>query len=207
MPAFRDITGNRLGRLTVLGLSGRRGGATIWSCRCDCGTVRDYSRTSLGPGRAKSCGCLTAETATKTSTKHGAHKTREYAAWCRAKSRCENVQGRDYPNWGGRGIKMCERWRDDFAAFLADMGLAPPRHSPDRINNDRDYEPGNCRWAAPKTQLRNKRNNRYVMVRGEKMSLAEAAERHGINYQKLRGRLNLGWSIERALDLSGAGDA
>lgn len=130
-------------------------------CRCDCGTEKECEAAHLKSGRSTSCGCLRKELVSRSKRKHGATvggKTREYNIWKGMRQRCENPNNDDFDLYGGRGIKVCRRWKD-FANFLADMGPRPtPQHSIDRYpNNDGDYEPTNCRWATPEQQANNKR--------------------------------------------------
>lgn len=120
----------------------------------------------------------------------------------RINQRCEREALPEYKNYGGRGIKVCDRWRNSFEAFYADMGPRPSKkHSVDRIDNDGDYEPGNCRWATAKEQCNNTRKNRTVVIRGEAMTLTQASERFGVNLTTLRGRIDKrGMSAEEAVD-------
>jgi len=114
--------------------------------------------------------------------------------------RCTNSNRDDYKHYGGRGIKVCERWRKSFAAFLADMGERPgPDYSLDRKENDGNYEPDNVRWATQAKQGRNRRSNKMVLYGGRRMPLVEACEIAGIKYDNVRTRLRLGWTVERAL--------
>lgn len=115
------------------------------------------------------------------------------------KAACNNPNHHNYANYGGRGITMCERWKS-FENFLADMGERPSRqHTIDRIDNNGNYEPGNCRWATPRQQLTNKRNNVRLTFNGETMTLMEWSERYNLLFETLRGRLKRGWSVEDAL--------
>ena len=125
--------------------------------------------------------------------------TPEYMAWSSMKARCLRPTANNYPLYGGRGITICQRWTDNFEAFLSDMGLKPSKdHSLDRIDNDGNYEPGNCRWATPIMQSRNKRNVGIVEYYGERLTVPELSERVGIPLHRLKSRLKRGWSIERA---------
>lgn len=132
---------------------------------------------------------------------HGLHGTSEYTIWKGIKDRCFNKNSKFYKNYGGRGIVVCDRWRNSFAAFLADMGRRPPGgYTIERINNDGDYEPDNCRWATRFDQARNTRANRLLTFRGESKCMAAWAGELGINLQTLSWRINeAGWSVERAL--------
>lgn len=130
---------------------------------------------------------------------HGESKTLRYRAWATMLNRCLNVNDKSYPNYGGRGITVCERWRK-YEAFAADMGPRPsPAHSIERINNDGPYAPDNCRWATGREQQRNKRTSRFLKIQGEILTMAEWAERVGMNYFTLRGRLRNGWTPEDAI--------
>ncbi|WCS27247.1 hypothetical protein LOK46_10640 [Methylobacterium sp. NMS14P] len=125
--------------------------------------------------------------------------TAEYEAWRKARQRCENPKNPRYASYGGRGIQVCERWRD-FAAFFADMGSRPtPAHQLDRKDNDKGYEPGNCRWATPAEQMVNRRNTRFVEVDGKQVPLATLAKEAGLPINTLRFRILKGWDLTRAL--------
>ena len=155
----RDLTGLKFGRLTVRQFAGQdRHGNRLWLCDCACGGTVTVIKGSLSSGRTRSCGCLQREFIVRRNTTHGLSDTPEYRAWRDMLSRCENPNTRYYELYGGRGISVCDRWRGSFEMFYADMGPRPsPRHSIDRIDNDGDYEPGNCRWATWTEQNANKR--------------------------------------------------
>lgn len=126
--------------------------------------------------------------------------TREYHAWNAMRSRCNNPWNPNFARYGARGIRVCERWQSDFTAFLQDMGRCPSgQHSIERIDNDGDYAPENCRWATPKEQARNRRSSRLLSYRGATRTAAEWAEVIGITQGTLHARLKEGWSVERAL--------
>lgn len=136
---------------------------------------------------------------TTRSRTHGKTGTLEYNTWHAMKKRCNCPTSVDYPDYGGRGIKVCERW-SAFANFLADMGERPTaKHTLDRIDNEGDYTPENCRWATLIEQARNKRNNRLLTHAGEALTLPEWSERTGIETGTLFARLRRGWSAERTL--------
>lgn len=136
---------------------------------------------------------------TRYNRKHGLYRSPEYAAWRDMRSRCQRESHPFFKDYGGRGIKVCDRWQD-FAAFYADVGPRPGRgYSLDRIENDKGYEPGNVRWATPTTQGQNTRRNHLVEVGGEMVCLAEACRRIGIKRATVSQRLFKGWPIERAL--------
>jgi hypothetical protein len=155
-----DLTGQTFGRLTVVSRSVAQRGNSYWNCRCVCGVERRVSLPNLRSGHVRSCGCLSRESRATRSTIHGharvGARTREYSSWHSMVSRCTNPNIEPYAKYGARGIKVCARWLD-FVNFLADMGERPPNTSLDRIDNDGNYEPGNCRWATASEQMKNRR--------------------------------------------------
>lgn len=184
-----DMTGQRFGRVTVLHRGTRAHltnaqGQVVWVVRCDCDPNGERTWAVAGAnlrcGLVQSCGCLHREKASQASRVHGETRTSEHGVWQAMITRCENPNVQGFENYGGRGIRVCDRWRNDFAAFLADMGRRPsPTHSIDRIDVNGNYEPSNCRWATKKEQARNKRNNRLITINGETRCVAEWAERLG----------------------------
>src|SRR5262245_53943702 len=138
------------------------------------------------------------------SLKHGesrvGRRSPEYEAWIGMIARCHNPRCKAFPNYGGRGIIVCNRWRNSVGAFLADMGRKPtPKHELERKNNDKGYYPGNCRWATRIEQSRNKRTNRFLAFRGETRCVTEWAEQLGLPSYLILTRLKYGWSVERTL--------
>jgi hypothetical protein len=149
----------------------------------------------MPPQSASQMGCITT---IQRSGKSG-RGTSTYNIWVMMKQRCHNPRCKDYPNYGGRGIRVCSRWINSFANFLKDMGERPPGMQLDRLDNSGDYEPSNCRWATFSQQARNRRSNVVITFRGRSMVLTDWAKELGINWGTLKGRINRGWSVARVL--------
>jgi hypothetical protein len=209
-----EMTGQRFGRLVVLQKDDK---PRMWLCLCDCGAKKLVSGSNLRNASIKSCGCLAAEWSralganpefvakrSQAVTKHG-HKRRgaisdEYRTWLQMKRRCYDTRSKDYPNWGGRGIRVCEEWRQSFEKFLADMGSRPVNHTLDRIDPNADYSPTNCRWATVQQQgSENKRTLQPVTVLGIKYpSMKAAARAHGVGLTTVLQRISSGIDIDTA---------
>ena len=199
MSAFKDLTGQRFGRLIAIKRADQkiRGHAT-WCCQCDCGRFSVVSSDKLVSGHTQSCGCFKSEVSSKTHTTHGCTGTRLYNIWSLMKKRCDDPKNELY---GGRGISVCDEWRDFsvFKQWSQNNGYSE-NLTLDRKNPNGNYEPANCRWATNKEQQNNKRNNRSITFCGEPHTIAEWAEINGLPLQTLWNRLyTLNWPLERAL--------
>lgn len=197
-----EITNHKVGRWTVISRADNTpNGQSQWLCRCTCGNEKVLKSIVIRRGLSQSCGCFKRETMLARFTKHG-HATNgispTYHSWASMIARCTNPNNKAFPDYGGRGISVCERWKT-FQNFLEDMGEKPTGLSLDRINNDGNYEPGNCRWASDRTQARNRRSNRFLTFNGKTQSIRDWAQEMKLGYQNLTSRLHYGWSVERAL--------
>ncbi len=184
---FKDLSGQKFGKLLVLRHTGQVNGRTRYDCLCDCGKMSNVDATCLKSGNTKTCGCGIVDACRKRSTTHGQQKignrTPEYRAWRHVKSRCLNPNVHNYNKYGGRGIKVCDRWINSFENFFADMGERPSKtHSIDRINVDGNYEPINCRWATIKEQAYNKTNTVRVEFEGDLLTVPDFVKAVGGNY-------------------------
>ena len=209
MGAFIDLTGRKFGRLSVIkqadpkyAKSGQK--IYMWLCECDCGNFKALRTADLTSGAIKSCGCLQKERVLEANTKHGMYKARIYKIFCQMRERCNKPKCKNYENYGGRGITVCDEWNgtDGFANFYKwsmEHGYTD-KLSIDRIDNNKGYSPDNCRWTDNYTQANNTRKNVNITWNGETHSLSVwgRIKPNGLNYDILRSRLRDGWSIERA---------
>jgi hypothetical protein len=182
------------GRLTVLSRHRvDKRGQHWWNCQCDCGSSCVARTDHLTGGRVVSCGCHASERTSARNFRHGLKWTPEYKIWDGIIERCCNPNSHSYARYGGRGIQICDEWRGDFTKFLADMGERPsPKHSIDRIDNDGNYEPDNCRWATTTEQARNKRNTLRIEFEGEFLTVAEWCAKLGVTEATVRLRVRRG---------------
>ena len=196
-----DLMGQRFGRLVCLGPSPRPSRNRFWFFRCDCGQETEVRGDAARRGNTQSCGCLAVETATRLLTTHGHSKRAEYQCWVGMVRRCTDPNARSYPRYGGRGVRLCDRWRESFEHFLDDVGPRPsPLHTLDRESAGANYEPGKVVWSTSSKQARNKRNSVVVTWRGRPMPLIEACELEGRDYNTVRQRVRrYGWPLQRAL--------
>lgn len=199
-----DYTGRTYGRLTVVRFHEMRGRRKFWECLCECGGVSYCDGGNLKNGSTKSCGCLQKEMAAKRNRSHGESsikgKTKEYSTWVDVKTRCYNQKEDSYKYYGGKGIKMCERWIDSYENFLADMGRAPsPQHSIERNDSNKDYAPENCRWATIIEQMNNTSRTRRVSFNGIIKPFSVWCRELNLNKDMVYQRIHrLKWSVEDA---------
>lgn len=204
---YDDHAGKKFGKLLVTAESdvrvlpnGKR--SRVWHCICDCGGNTWVRRAALVNGNTKSCGCYSAEKTRSMFTKHGhsagGAESPTYYSWHNMMKRCTIPKAKQYSDYGGRGIKICPEWFS-FERFLADMGERPDGCTLDRREVDGDYTKENCRWATKATQSRNRRSNRLLTFNGNTMCVTDWAAQIGISEATLRGRLDRGWSLDRAL--------
>lgn len=204
-----NITGNKYNRLTAIKFSHKEGhqNRAKWLFKCECGNKKIIDKGKVTGGYTRSCGCLLEEERkrfTERSTTHGLSggrkRTSEYMVWLSMRKRCLKPNDAGYKDYGGRGIKVCKRWLDSFPNFLEDMGDKPTKeHSIDRIDNDGNYEPSNCRWATRLQQGRNKRGVRLITIDGKTKCLAEWVEFLGLDQDEVNRDL-----YERKLDIKQA---
>ena len=196
-----DLTGNRFGRLTVIGVDkGRSGRDKYWLCKCDCGNTSVTTTHKLVNGMTRSCGCYAIERAKENGTKHGWSYTRLYRIWRGMKERCLNKNSKSYRNYGARGISVYPEWIEfePFRDWAINNGYMD-NLTIERIDVDGNYCPDNCKWATYSDQENNKRNTVRIEYNGETHSISEWSEIVGIGIETIRHRINSGWSIEEAL--------
>lgn len=182
---MEDIVGKRFGRLVVQSRGENdRTRAIRFNCICDCGSKKLIHKASLIRGATRSCGCIRKEMLAVRSKTHGhtanGKSSKVYRIWAQMIQRCTTPTDKKFHAYGARGISVCDRWRESFQDFLADMGERPEGMSIDRIDNNGNYEPGNCRWATNMQQSRNTRQNKFIVVDGERMCLVDAAKAVGV---------------------------
>jgi hypothetical protein len=190
-----DLTNQVFGRLIAISRHHKtHNGHWVWNCNCECGNPAIIYATNLVRWLTKSCGCFRIETSGLANLSHGhsvgEKPTSEYRSWCSLLSRCHNPNTRKFSDYGGRGISVCERWKNSFQNFIDDMGLKPsPKHSIDRIDVNGNYEPSNCRWATNAEQSRNRRNNKWYEYNGIKYVITDWATFFNIKEGTLREML------------------
>lgn len=202
----KDITNLKFGRLTAMYVSGKsKSRECIWHCKCDCGNEIDVVGSSLRNGNTKSCGCWNKECPKPNTKKHGMTNTRIYNIWKSMNQRCYNKNAISYKHYGGRGIKVCSEWRgnDGFLNFYnwAINNGYSEELTIDRIDNDGNYEPLNCRWETNINQQNNKSNNTYIEYLGKTYTLAQLSKKYNINSDTLSQRIRNDWDLHDALTI------
>lgn len=199
---FIDLTGQQFGRLLVLGYAGsNKQGAATWRCKCECGNVKVVTGSELRRGKTQSCGCYRLERQTAAITKYGYSNSRIARIYRTMISRCANSNNKSYGNYGGRNIVVCEEWANDinaFAKWAYANGYADGL-TIDRIDNNKGYNPDNCRWVTMKIQQNNRRNNVLLTYNGQTHTISEWAKIMCIDYSVIKARIRDGWPVEKAL--------
>lgn len=193
--------GDRLYRLVAIRFIEKRKFGNLWEFKCDCGKITQKIDCNASRGQVKSCGCQRTDSNKERMTTHGLCKTPEYQIYHGMKQRCCNPDERAFPNYGGRGIKVCDRWLEGFENFIADMGPRPSKkHSIDRIDNNGNYEPGNCRWTTIDVQLFNRRTTSFVTYEGVTKPIREWCAELNMKLVTFKGRIRRGWTVEKLIN-------
>lgn len=196
MPKFIDLTGIRFNRLLVLRRGENQKDRTMWVVQCDCGTVKTIHSAGMVSGVVKSCGCFHKERISQVFKTHGLSNTQIYKTYYAMLARCYRESHPSYPDYGARGITVCDEWREDKIAFIRwslENGYAPEL-SIDRKDNDQGYSPDNCRWVTMAVQSTNKRGMRMITVNGVERRLQEILKESGVKYRNFYERIDSGWS-------------
>jgi hypothetical protein len=204
-----DLTGKRFGKLTAISQGEYKGKNTTWKCMCDCGNEREYLTYNLTSGKSNSCGCARIETLKKVMTKHGGRQTRLYQIFKGMSQRCYNENSPAYQYYGGKGVFICDEWKNDFAVFRewAEGNGYTESMSIDRINPNGNYCPENCRWTSMQKQQNNKLNSAFIIINEEKLTIAEWAENNKTNKATLYSKFyrlfdQLGLSRSEIIEIS-----
>lgn len=199
---FDDLSGQRFWRLLVIERVPAEPKRVRFLCRCDCGNTAIVDSHHLKIGKTKSCGCWNADSRVKYAHSRLIQKTPEYMAYHSMMQRCYKVGSQNWPRYGARGISVCVKWREGFQAFYDDMGPRPSKdHSLDRIDNNGDYSPENCRWTTREVQMNNRSVSHKVTLNGETLTIRQWAKVFGVPETTVHSRLKDGWPIEKALTL------
>jgi len=205
---IRDLTGQRFGRLKVLKLEKKDKHYNLfWLCECDCGNKKVIRGSGLKANLTKSCGCLSVELSTKrlneaTKTHGFANKERLYEIWKNMKRRCYDKTNKRYENYGGKGVSVCEEWKNDYLVFRkwAFSKGYNENLTIDRIDVNGDYEPSNCKWSTLAEQMNNQTKNRFLTYRGKTMTMSQWADYLGLTYGAINHRVQRNWSMERIVN-------
>lgn len=200
---FIDLTGKKFGRLLVLYKDETKNGRIYWKCRCDCGAEKIVLGQHLRSGKTISCKCASNEKIGLLKKTHGQSKTRLYQIWLGLRNRCYQIKNKSYENYGNRGITVCDEWFNSYECFR-DWSFSngyQENLSIDRIDNNGNYEPSNCRWSTPKEQSNNTRRIIKLYYNGEKFSAKQLADHLNINYKKfIYGLHKTNFDIEKSID-------
>lgn len=206
MSRILNLMGERYGRLVVIGEADRTAkGRAQWLCKCDCGKTSVAQAAYLRKGSTRSCGCLQLEQRVTNGKRSARPYSRsamplERKTWEMMLARCYDSKHKAFHRYGGRGIFVCDRWRESFPAFVEDMGARPSTYTTlDRIDNDGPYTPDNCRWSTRGEQANNRSNNHRLVFNGENLTLTQWAVKVGLSRACLAGRLRRGWSVHDVL--------
>jgi hypothetical protein len=201
---FLDYIGKKHGRLTILSMTHLKGEKPQYQCVCDCGNSTEFTVYNIT--RTHSCGCYSKESSSLRNKTHGqsgksSKRTKAYSIWTNMKSRCSNDKLPIYKYYGGRGINYCKSW-EKFEVFLQDMGEPLPNMTLERIDVNGNYEASNCKWATMMEQGKNKNNNMFLNIDGEKIHLMEASRRYPVKMQTIWARIKIsGWTDRQAVGL------
>ena len=201
---FKDETGNRYGKLTVVSLDHVKGKA-FWMCRCDCGASKVISGDKLRSGNTKSCGCIQDELrkSGRLRRTHGMTKSRLYTEWCNMRSRCDNSKNVMFKNYGGRGIRYCDEWKifENFHKWASESGYTDEL-TLERINVNKNYCTDNCCWIPREKQYFNRTDSHYITAFGKTQTIKEWSDDTGIKYDTIHARIKYyGWDPEKALSI------
>lgn len=202
MSKIKDLIGKKFGRLTVIKYYGsNKYGRSLWLCQCECGNEKVILGNSLLSKSTLSCGCYNKEIIKKVNSKHNMSNIKLYKIWGAIKTRCYNKNFIYYNNYGGRGIIMCDEWKNDFSKFYiwAIENGYKDGLTIDRINNNGNYEPSNCRWMTRPEQNNNMRKNIIINYNGKEKTITQWATEFNLNRTALYYRIKRGWDIEKAL--------
>ena len=202
-----DLIGKRFGRLVVIREAGRKRKEVVWECLCECGNTKIVNGYALRSGHTQSCGCYAIKRAKESNTKHGMFGTLIYRTYANMKNRCYNPKYHLFSHYGGKGVTVCDEWLGDggfqnFYQWSMENGYRKGL-SIDRIDNEKNYCPDNCRWVDMSVQQNNRTNNRRITDNGETHTMAEWARINGISYSTIQSRLNRGWKEEDAISSKG----